>query len=155
MKKLSIINPDDIEKASKNFTTESSCDSNNTIIENTDDRRSSIDYKMSNIIVRDVMDQDDYLKNRCMELEEMKKVASQIKSISENMKQEIIVQGENLNQIDGNVDEVKKNVINADIEIVQAKKNSTSDSKRFCMLTGIILFILVSLFLIMFFYVFK
>lgn len=110
---------------------------------------------MSNIIVRDVMDQDDYLKNRCNELEEMKKVASQIKSISDNMKQEIFVQGEKLNQIDGNVDEVKKNVINADIEIVEAKKNSTADTKRFCMLTGIIVFILVSLFLIMFFYVFK
>lgn len=145
-KKLSVINPEDIEKATRNFQTFNSFDSNTNLQHDEDFRRPSVlGFRESKIIVQDVMDQKTYLDLRTKELEDIKKVATQIKDLSSNMRVELEEQGKKVEQIDKNVDEVKINVIKAEFEIQEADKISKSDTKRITCLVFLILGLLFAL----------
>ena len=102
-------------------------------------------FRESKIIVRDVIDQKTYLDLRTKELEDIKKVAMQIKDLSSNMKVELEDQGRKVELIDKNVEEVKSNVINAEFEIQEADKISKSDTKRVRCLVFLIVFLLLAL----------
>ena len=91
------------------------------------------------------MDQKTYLDKRTRELEDIKKVATQIKDLSTSMKSELEEQGKKVEQIDSNIDEVKINVIKAEFEIQEADEISKSDSKRIRCLVFFIISLLLGL----------
>lgn len=148
VKKLSVIDPADIEKANRNlnFQTLNTYDSNTNLQTEEDNKRPSVlGFRESKIIVQDVLDQNTYLEIRTKELEDIKKVATQIKDLSNSMKSELEDQGKKVDQIDKNVDEVKINVVKAEFEIQEADKNSRSDSKRIKCLAYMIILLLLAL----------
>ncbi len=94
------------------------------------------------------MDQKTYLEMRTKELEDIKKVANQIKDISNNMKYELHDQGVKMDQVEKDVEEVKTNVLKAELEINEANKIDKKNSKKIIYLVLFILFVLISILLI-------
>ncbi len=100
-------------------------------------RSSVVGFRESKIFVLDIMDQKTYLEGRTKEIEDIKKVATQIKELSSNMKVELQEQGKKVDLIDRNVDEVKINVKKAEFEIQECFKlydeyisNLKSDTRK-------------------------
>jgi len=114
-------------------------------------RSSVVGFRESKIFVLDIMDQKTYLEGRTKEIEDIKKVATQIKELSSNMKVELQEQGKKVDLIDRNVDEVKINVKKAEFEIQEADKISKSDIKKNRCLVFLIVFIAVGIVLTLLF----
>jgi t-SNARE complex subunit (syntaxin) len=150
-KKLSRINPDQVNLAVKNFQ-ENNIQSESSFQTDDNRRHSLMGFRESKIIVRDIVNQEDYLKNRTIELEEIKKVANQIKDISTSMKYELDEQGKKVELIDKNVEEAKDNIIKAEVEIKEADKISKSYGGNFKCLMFLILLLFIGLIL---FFLFK
>lgn len=108
-------------------------------------RPSVLGFRESKIIVQDIMDQKTYLDLRTKELEDIKKVATQIKDLSTNMKVELQEQGKKVELIDQNVEEVKSNVIKSEFEIQEADEISKSNTKRVRCLVFVIVFLLLAI----------
>ncbi len=114
-------------------------------------RNSVVGFRESKIFVLDIMDQKTYLEGKTKEIEDIKKVATQIKELSSNMKVELQEQGKKVDLIDRNVDEVKINVKKAEFEIQEADKISKSDIKKNRCLVFLIGFIAVGMVLTLLF----
>jgi len=141
-----------MENSTRIFRNSNIYDSNTDLISDKKSNRPSITgFRESKIFVHEIVDQKAYLDMRTMELEQIKKVATQIKDLTVGMKSELEEQGRNVEKIDRNVSEVKLNVIKAELEIEEANKISKSDSKRYGCLIIIILILLTFIGLMCFF----
>ena len=149
-RKLSMVNPKDIRKSLANSNSGYN-DSTGNLNSDTNTIRSKLSFRESKIIVRDIMDADQYLQERTKELLEIKKVAGQIKEISTNMKSNLEEQGQKVDLIDKNVEDTKVNVIKAEFEIEEANKISMKQTGNYKCLLYSIGFLLISILLVFLF----
>jgi t-SNARE complex subunit (syntaxin) len=91
------------------------------------------------------------LERRKEELEGIKKVTGQIVDITNHMKMEVSVQSENLTKIESHVQEIQSNTKKAEFEIDAAEKDTRSHTKKYCIIAIVIIFFLISLFLLLYF----
>lgn len=152
---MSILNPEEIENSRREYDHFNTNDSNTNLPIEESKRQSNFGFRESKLIIRDVLDQNEYLNMRTKELEDIKKVAHQIKDISESMKVELNDQGKKVEQIDNNIEEVKSNCIKAELEIQEADKISKSSAKNYyCLVLFILLLLLGILLTFLFLFIF-
>lgn len=109
------------------------------------ERRFNDSFRESKLIVQDLMDNSEYLRKRQEELEDIKKISSQVKEITSVMKTEVAKQGSDLKSIEENVIESKDNIIKAEFEISEAEKISRKTNRKVCCLFLIICFLVSSI----------
>jgi t-SNARE complex subunit (syntaxin) len=97
------------------------------------------------------MAEDIYLEKRKEELENIKKVTTQIVEISNHLRVEVVAQGENITKIESHVSEANTNVKKAEFEIETAEKETRNHTRRYIILSLAVLFFLVSLFTTLYF----
>ena len=91
----------------------------------------------------EVKENIDYMEERTRELEDIAKVTYQIKDITGNMKQEVMLQGEKLNKIEDDVCDAKENVVNADHEIKEAEIEDRKSCRRSCLIISLVAIIVI------------
>jgi t-SNARE complex subunit (syntaxin) len=137
-----------VEKETK-FTQRLSISSENfdsvNSMNDSQERRINGSFRESKLFVQDLQDNSEYIRKRQEELEDIKKISSQVRDITNVMRSEVDTQGKNLKSIEENVTQTKDNVIKAEFEISQAEKTTRSTYKRTCCLFWIVLFIIVSI----------
>jgi len=109
----------------------------------------------SRIILKEVMDNQDYLERRKVELENILKVSSQIKEITVMMGQEVKAQGELLLKIDVETSVAKNNVENAELDIISANNTSRQKTKKVLFLTLAIGLLIIAVIIIVAFIISK
>jgi t-SNARE complex subunit (syntaxin) len=96
-------------------------------------------------VVKEVLAEERYLERRHDELNDIKKITSQIVDLSNHMRSDVQAQGDNMNKIESHVGEIKENAKRAEFEIETAEKETRGSSKKYIILCLIILFFVVSM----------
>src|SRR5690606_12190827 len=89
-------------------------------------------YRDSKLMVKDIAENQEYLKKRQEELEQIKKVSSQIKEMTVHMRTEVQKQGEQLTTIETHVIEAHDNAKKAEVEIQTAEKETRKSGRCLC-----------------------
>ena len=97
------------------------------------------------------MAEDKYLEKRREELEDIKKVSSQVLEITQNIKAEVAIQGENLNMVENNINQVVDNTKKSEFEISTAEKETRSQTKKNKILVILVQYVLVSIIQLLYF----
>jgi t-SNARE complex subunit (syntaxin) len=134
-KKLSIKNPEDVEAINNSFN---SYDPRNS------GEFSQSSFRESKLVVKELVDQGEYLKQRQEALEDIKKVSGQIKEISATMKVEIHQQGENLTIAETHIEKANENTKKAELEISEAEKITRKSGRCLCWTMFLIVFFILS-----------
>ena len=93
-----------------------------------------------NLILQSLEQNDDILKERRKELNQIHITSSQLKSMTDKMAKDLDQQGAILDDIEANVNQTKENTEKAKKEITEAEKISTGNRKKFWCLLCIIFF---------------
>lgn len=99
---------------------------------------------MEKLIVQNVQKNEEVLKKRRADLDDAKVVAGQIKGIAQEMKFEVMAQGDKLNIISDNVMEINENATKAEKEIKKADELAKSSRNRTCCIIFIIAFVVAA-----------
>jgi hypothetical protein len=102
-------------------------------------------FRESKLVVKDLVDNTEYLKKRQAELEDIKKVSSQVKSLSEMTKNEVKKQGEGLKSIEQSVSESNTNAKKAELEILEAEKITRKSNSKILCIVLILILVVVSI----------
>lgn len=102
-------------------------------------------FRESKLVVQELVDNSEYLRKRQEELEQIKKISSQVKEITNVMASEVTNQAVGLKSIEDSVAQTNINVRKAEFEIEQAEKITRGGGKKLCCLLSIILFLAASL----------
>lgn len=97
---------------------------------------------MVQLQTQEIMNRQEYYKEREKDLQKVHKTAAQLKDLTQNMAQEINKQGEILDNIELNVEKAQQNSKDAKEEIIKANETAKKNRKKLCCL---ILIIFVSL----------
>lgn len=97
---------------------------------------SSFDSKRSNLIdtseieVKDIIDNKDYLSRRQNELEEIKVISSQIREMSISMQSDTIRQRNDLSQIEHDINQANSFAHKTELEMQIAEKDTRASNRR-------------------------
>lgn len=89
-------------------------------------------------LIMDLKNNEDILKKRREDLENIHQASQQIKEISDKMAQDVNEQGALLNNIENNVVEAEENAHKAKKEVIEANKISKSNKKK-CVIFYVVL----------------
>lgn len=132
-KRLSLGDPDELSMALGSFNSVA-----NERRLDTDGTGSKGSFRDSKIAVRELIDNNEYLKKRQEELEDIKKISSQVKDLTVYMQREVLDQGEQLKSLESNVVESNLNVKKAELEIADAEKTTRKSRNKICLLTFLV-----------------
>ena len=93
-------------------------------------------------ITLNLMENDELLKKRREELQEIHKLSGLVKDTTDKMAQEMTKQGEQLNDIEARVDVAEKNVEVAHKEINKANELSKGNNRRNCFIVIIVVVVI-------------
>lgn len=100
---------------------------------------------MVQLQTQEIMNRQEYYKEREKDLQKVHKTAAQLKDLTQNMAQEINKQGEILDNIEANVEKAQENAKDAHEEIKKADETSKKNRKKLCCLITIILVALIAI----------
>ena len=108
-------------------------------------RRNKGSFRESRLVVQELVDNSEYLRKRQEELEDIKKISSQVKEITQVMVVEVNNQSVGLKSIEDSITQTNLNVTKAEFEIEQAEKiTRKSRNKIYCMFL-LVIFLIVSI----------
>ena len=84
------------------------------------------------LVIQQIQDQGEYLKNRENQLNDIHKNAAHIKSMTDQMVVQLNEQKEKLDTIEVNVEKTNENVNDAKKEIIEADKMQKQNNKKYC-----------------------
>lgn len=93
---------------------------------------------MVQLQTQEIMNRQEYYKEREKDLQKVHKTAAQLKDLTQNMAQEINKQGEILDNIELNVEKAQQNSKDAKEEIIKANETAKKNRKKLCCLIFII-----------------
>ncbi len=97
---------------------------------NTPEENKNEEIQKQDIIVQDLQNNQEVLKRRGKELQDIHQISNEIKDISDSMVNKINEQGAILDDIEGNVKETEDNAKKAKQEITKADEMSRGNRKR-------------------------
>ena len=97
---------------------------------NTPEENKNEEIQKQDIIVQDLQNNQEVLKRRGKELQDIHQISNEIKDISDSMVNKINEQGAILDDIEGNVKETEDNAKKAKQEIPKADEMSRGNRKR-------------------------
>ena len=113
-----------------------------------------IDSKVSSLISdnlddqmfkNEIIDEEEFLKKRRKDLEEIKVVSGNLKEMTKGMATTVEEQRNNLNKIEENINVVQSNVTKGKEEIEAAKKENKKNSHKTWLLVAVILIIILGI----------
>lgn len=105
---------------------------------NAQEERKDEEMQKQDVIVQDLQNNQDILKQRGKELQDIHQISNQIKDMSNTMVQKLNEQGAILNDIESNVIETEDNAKKAKQVITKANEMSKGNRKRMICFIGII-----------------
>jgi methyl-accepting chemotaxis protein len=102
-------------------------------------------FRESRLVVQELVDNSEYLRKRQEELEDIKKISTQVKEITQVMASEVTNQAVGLKSIEDSVTQANLNVHKAEFEIEQAEKITRGGGKKICCLLWLIIFLVTSI----------
>jgi chromosome segregation ATPase len=97
---------------------------------NTPEENKNEEIQKQDVIVQDLQNNQEVIKQRGKELQEIHQISNEIKDISDSMVNKISEQGAILDDIEGNVAETEDNAKKSKQEIIKADEMSRGNRKR-------------------------
>jgi hypothetical protein len=108
-------------------------------------RRNKGSFRESRLVVQELVDNSEYLRKRQEELEDIKRISSQVKDITQVMVVEVNNQSVGLKSIEDSITQASLNVTKAEFEIEQAEKITRKSRNKICCLFLLVIFLIVSI----------
>lgn len=100
------------------------------LVERSDEDNREEENQQQKLVIQDLSNNEEILKQRGKELNEIHQISSQINEMTNEMSKKVVDQGIILDKIEDNVIQTEKNATEAKKEIIKADEMSRSNRKR-------------------------
>ena len=100
------------------------------LLERSDEDNQEEENQQQKLVIQDLSNNEEILKQRGKELNEIHQISSQIKDMTKEMSEKVVEQGIILDKIEDNVIQSEKNATEAKKEIIKADEMSRGSRKR-------------------------
>ena len=100
------------------------------LVERSDEDNREEENQQQKLVIQDLSNNEEILKQRGKELNEIHQISSQINEMTNKMSKKVVDQGIILDKIEDNVIQTEKNATEAKKEIIKADEMSRSNRKR-------------------------